>query len=129
MAMTPASTPGKALTALRLAIGGGTWIAPERAGAWYGLDVEGNPQGPYVGRLFAIRDAALGVGLLATGPEQRRLWWQVGAACDLFDAAAALLAWRRDQLDGRAAAMLGSTALIATALGIAGLLADGADPR
>lgn len=122
--MVPASIPGKALTALRFGVGAGTWIAPERAGALYGLDVEGNPQGPYVGRLFAVRDAALGAGLVATAPHERRLWWQIGAACDLLDTAAAVIAWRHRQLDGKAAAMLAGTALLATALGLAAHAAD-----
>ena len=69
----PESAPGKTLTVLRFIIGGGAWIAPRTMGRLFGLDIDANPQAPYVARLFAVRDAVLGVGLVATDGDARRL--------------------------------------------------------
>src|SRR5881227_2204597 len=62
----PESAPGRTLTVLRFIVGGGTWLAPRSMGRLFGLDIDANPQAAYVGRLFAVRDAVLGVGLVAT---------------------------------------------------------------
>jgi hypothetical protein len=120
----PESAPGKTLTALRFLIGGGTWIAPRTAGRLFGLDADANPQVPYVGRLFAVRDAVLGVGLMATSGDARRLWWRVGVACDVADAIAGLLAGRSKELPPASSAMVTGTALAAAALGAAAIAAD-----
>lgn len=120
----PRSFPGRLLTGLRLAIGTGAWVAPELSGRAFGLDPAANPQAPYIGRLFAVRDAALGVGLLASEGDARRLWWQLGIGCDLFDAAAGAIAGARDELPPAAATLTVGTALAAAALGAAALAAD-----
>jgi hypothetical protein len=44
---------------VRLSIGVAAWTAPRLAGKLFGLDVAGNPQVPYLPRLFGVRDAAL----------------------------------------------------------------------
>jgi len=120
----PASTPGKALTGTRLTIGLVAWVAPDTAGRIFGLDPGANPQSAYLGRLFAVRDAALGVGLLATTGDSRRLWWQLGIACDLFDAAAGVLGGRNGSLSKFSATSATTVALAAAAMGAAALAAD-----
>jgi hypothetical protein len=122
----PESTPGKTLAVLRFIIGGGTWLAPRTSGRLFGLDVDANPQTPYVARLFAVRDAVLGVGLVATSGDARRLWWRVGVACDMADAIAGLLAGRARELPSVSTALVTGTALGAAALGAAALAADDA---
>jgi len=122
----PESAPGKTLTVLRFLIGGGSWIAPRTSGRVFGLDVDANPQAPYLGRLFGVRDAVLGVGLVASSGDARRLWWRVGLACDVADAIAAVLAGRARELPPASTAMLTGTALAAAALGAAALVADDA---
>lgn len=120
----PESTPGKILTTLRFIVGGSSWIAPDLAGKAFGLDSDANPQASYVGRLFASRDAALGAGIVATEGDARRLWWQIGIACDVADAAAGLIALRQGRLPAPAAIMVTATACLAAGLGAAALMAD-----
>ena len=120
----PESTPGKILTTLRFIIGGSSWLAPDLAGKGFGLDPEANPQASYVGRLFASRDAALGAGIVATEGDARRLWWQIGIACDVADAAAGLIALKQGRLPAAAGVMVTATALVAAGLGAAALMAD-----
>lgn len=120
----PATTPGKVLTGTRFAIGVTAWVAPGTAGRIFGLDPDANPQAAYLGRLFAVRDAALGVGYLATTGDARRLWWQVGIACDLFDAAAGVLGGRNGSLSKFSATSATAVALAAAVMGAAALAAD-----
>ena len=39
-----------------MAIGTGSWVAPRLSGRLFGLDAVANPQLPYIGRLFGVRD-------------------------------------------------------------------------
>ena len=107
----------KSLVGLRSAIGVGAWLAPRFSGRLFGLDPEGNPQAPYLGRLFGVRDVALAFGLNSSSGAQRVQWLQIGIACDLADAAAGLLAGRRGELPARAAVLVTGTALLAATLG------------
>lgn len=120
----PESTPGKTLTVLRFIVGGGTWLAPGLMGRMFGLDADRAPELKYVGRLFGVRDAVLGVGLASTDGDSRRLWWQLGVACDVADAAAALMAMRRRDVTAGSGVLLTAFALLATGLGTAALAAD-----
>ena len=108
------------LIGARTAIGAGVWLAPRLSGRLFGLDPEANPQAPYLGRLFGVRDVALAAGL-AGSDEQRARWLRIGIACDLADALAGLLAGRRGQLPKRATVLVTATALGAAAMGIAAL--------
>jgi len=49
----------KSLATLRVAIGASAWATPRLAGKAFGLDAAGNPQSPYLARLFGIRDIAV----------------------------------------------------------------------
>lgn len=112
------------IVAVRSAIGAGAWLAPRLSGKLFGLDVDGNPQAPYLARLFGIRDVVLGVGLAGSQGKQREQWLQLGIVCDLADAAAGVLAGRAGELPGRATVMVTGTALLAAGLGIAALQAE-----
>src|SRR5947207_11592712 len=72
----------RSLAMLRMAVGTSAWATPRLAGKAFGLDAEGNPQSPYLARLFGIRDIALGVGTLSTTGEARRQWLTLGVVCD-----------------------------------------------
>jgi hypothetical protein len=111
----------KYLVVVRSAIGVGAWAAPRLSGQLFGLDLEANPQGAYLGRLFGVRDAALAVGLATNTGRQRAQWLQLGLMCDLADAAAGVLAGRRGDLPPKSTALVTATALVAAGLGVAAL--------
>ena len=109
------------LVGVRSAIGVGAWVAPRISGRLFGLDVPGNPQAPYLARLFGVRDAALAYGLQSTKGAARAQWLKVGIACDLADALAGVFAGRRGELPRFATVLVTGTALGAAALGLAAL--------
>jgi len=107
------------LGGMRLLIGVGGMLAPRFGARLFGLEPERNPGLPYTMRLFAVRDAALGAGLLGADPRDRGRWVGLGLASDASDVAAALLAGRSGALNKRAAALTAVAALSAVALGLA----------
>ena len=109
------------LIGVRTAVGAGSWVAPELSGRLFGLDAAANPQLPYVGRLFGVRDVALGAGLALSNGQSRKLWLQLGIACDAADAVAGLLAGRKGQLSKLSTVLVTAPALLGIALGVAGL--------
>ena len=113
----------KALPGLRLAIGFGAWAMPGLTGKLFGLDFGDDSESVYLGRLFGVRDVALGIGAMTTTGETRRLWWQLGVACDLADAAAGVLGLRAG-LPKRGGALATLTALSAAGMGLAVLSAQ-----
>ena len=121
--MAGADTPVTALAALRTAVGVGAWATPGLAGKAFGLRVD-DPEAVLMARLFGVRDVALAAATLAsTGPARRTLL-QAGLACDLFDAAAALLG--RRSRGGRSigpvsSALVAGVALAAAATGVVAL--------
>ena len=58
----------------RIAVGAGAWLTPNLSGRLFGLDPEGNPQLPYIGRLFGARDVVLGAGVLRSSRKQKDAW-------------------------------------------------------
>src|SRR3954462_8692409 len=111
----------KSLATLRMAIGASAWAPPRLAGKAFGLDAEGNPQSPYLARLFGVRDIALGVGTLATTGEARRQWLTLGVMCDAADAAAGIFAGRGGYLPKVPTVLVTGVALVAAGLGLAAL--------
>ena len=97
------------LAMLRLAIGVGAWLMPNVAGKLFGIDAAANPQAPYLGRLFGIRDVALAVGVMQSSGEARRQWLQLGVMCDSADTAAAVLGQRGGYLTPVTAVLAGGT--------------------
>jgi hypothetical protein len=118
--VNPESAP-TALAALRIAVGGSAWLTPNLAARLFGLDVDDNPQAPYLGRLFGVRDVALAAGTLASEGSARRNWLVAGLACDLADTAAALLGRRGGYLSTPVSALLAAPALAAVGMGIVAL--------
>jgi hypothetical protein len=110
-----------ALAGLRLAIGAASWGAPRLAGSLFGLDVEANPQAPYLARLFGVRDMALAWGALSNDGEAQRQWLLAGLGCDVADALAGIAGGRRGYLPKLTTVLVTGTALAAAALGGAAL--------
>ena len=124
------SANNTALIGIRASIGAGAWLTPQLAGRLFGLDPVANPQLPYVGRLFGIRDVALAAGVSMSNGEARKLWLQLGIMCDIADAAAGLLAGRKGELSKLSTVLVTAPALLGLALGVAALQGadDGASP-
>ena len=59
------------LVGLRTAVGAGAWLAPRLSARMFGLDPAGNPQAPYLGRLFGVRDVALALGTSSSSGSDR----------------------------------------------------------
>jgi hypothetical protein len=115
----------RSLAGLRVAVGTSAWATPRLAGKAFGLDADGNPQSPYLARLFGVRDLALGIGALATSGESRRTWLMLGVLCDAADAAAGVMAGRAGYLPKVPTVLVTGVALIAAGLGTAALASDG----
>ena len=109
------------LAVLRLLVGVVSYLAPNLGGKLFGLDTAGNPQAPYLARLFGIRDIALAVGALQTSGDARRLWLQLGVLGDAADVGAAAIGHRGGYLPTPTAIMVGGVAAAATALGATAL--------
>jgi hypothetical protein len=116
--MNPSALPG-----LRFAIGAGAWAFPRQTTKLFGLTLGGHPEAEFLGRLFGIRDIALGAGTLASSGDSQKLWWQLGIVCDLADAAAAIISIR-DGGPKRAGVLSALTALSAVGMGVAALSSD-----
>ncbi len=117
--------PRIALSALRL-VGGGAFLLPRLGVKQLGL--QDDPESAYLVRLFAARNIAMTLGLLASGRRERKLWWQAGVACDLLDAGAGVMALREGKPRQSAIAETGA-ALFAAGLGAAGLALEGRNGR
>jgi hypothetical protein len=119
----PSSLPGKLVVGGRLAFGVAFLAAPRTSMRAVGLP--GAPEAAHWSRVFGIRDAALGLGLLASRGDARRLWWRLGMLCDLGDAAAGVVSWRRGELPPRrtSVALFTGSALVGAGLGAAALAA------
>jgi hypothetical protein len=118
----------QSLVGLRGAVGAGAWLTPRISGRLFGLDPDGNPQAPYLARLFGVRDVALAVGLKSSSDSERAQWLRLGIACDLADAAAGFLAGRRGELPKLATVLVTATALSAAALGVVALQGEQPPP-
>jgi hypothetical protein len=111
----------RSLAGIRVAIGTSAWATPRLAGKAFGLDADGNPQSPYLARLFGVRDIALGIGTLTTTGESQRRWLALGMLCDAADAAAGVLAGRAGYLPKVPTVLVTGVALVAAGLGAAAL--------
>ena len=118
--------PKQALPALRIAIGTGAFATPTLAGRVFGLKTDDNHEAVFLGRLFGIRDLALGIGQTVSTGEANVLWWRLGVVCDAADAVAAFKMFKAGG-PKLAAVLGGATALSAVGLGIAALTAPSAE--
>jgi hypothetical protein len=115
------SSAVSALAGLRLAVGIVAWLFPRLAGRLFGLDVEGNPQLPYVARLFGVRDIVLGFGVATTEGEAQNAWLRAGLACDAADFAAGVLAGRDREIGPVTTVLVSAPALGGVAMGLVAL--------
>ena len=105
----------------RIAVGVVSFARPDVAATMFGLDLDSNPQGPYVARLFGSREIALGtMTLLAQGKARRNLVL-AGIGVDLADAATGVLGIQDRSVSTRTGAMLIGPAIGAVLAGVAGL--------
>jgi hypothetical protein len=102
------------LSSGRAAVGVAAWVAPRLSGRILGLDGPSAGQARLVVRLFAVRDLALAAGLQLSRGQDRRLWLQLGIACEAGILAGAQ---RRSML------ALTGPALLGVGLGVAALQA------
>jgi hypothetical protein len=86
-----AQSAALAIAAGRIVVGASLCAAPSLAAHWAGKDARGPGVGMIV-RALGARDAALGVGTLASArdPAQLRRWLLASSACDAADFAATL---------------------------------------
>jgi hypothetical protein len=120
--MDKSDTPRVLMCALR-SVGAATFLAPAVGTKTFGVGAEGT----YLVRLFAARNVALAGGLLASSRQGRRAWYQAGIACDVLDIGAGLLKLRVSEERSSTLVHTGAS-LLATLLGVAGLLTD-REPR
>jgi hypothetical protein len=114
----------KNLSLLRIVVGMLAWLTPNLAGKAFMLDVPGNPQAPYLARLFGIRDVALGAATAQSNGDARRQLVVAGLACDAADTAAALLGARAGYFSRLTGVLLALPAVAAVGMGVAALQGD-----
>ncbi len=108
------------LALARIGLGLGFYATPELALKYGMLDPQA-PQSPYLGRMFAAREIALGLVTLLAKPESKRGVIALGLAVDLADSAAGALAIRSKAVSTKAGAVLTGTAALAALTGLRGL--------
>lgn len=111
-----------AIGGTRLVLGAATYVAPSIAGTAFEVDVAQNPQAPFVARLYAARDAAIGIATITASGSARRTLTAVGAATDLGDAVAAVLAYRRGMISRSTAMKTVASAMVVGGLSTASYL-------
>lgn len=113
--------PVTGLSLARVAIGAVAVASPDLAGKLFRLDPVGNPQLPYLSRMFGAREIAIGALTLAASGSARRNLVLTGILVDASDAVAGYLAGRDGLVDQPTSAMLTAPAIGAVAAGVAGL--------
>ncbi|MEW2519206.1 hypothetical protein [Actinacidiphila alni] len=117
--MNKSDTPAVLLSTLRT-VGAAAFLAPA-VGAKK-LHINEDADGEYLVRLFAARNIALIVGVLASKGETRRLLLKAGILCDGLDVAAGILGHRKGRLK-KSTVVDTSAAATATLLGLLALSA------
>lgn len=113
--------PVTGLSLARIGIGAVAYANPGLAARLFRLDAQGNPQAPYLSRIFGSRDIVLGALTLAATGSARRNLVLAGMAADGADAVAGYLAGRDGYVDQTTSAMLTAPALMAVVAGAVGL--------
>jgi hypothetical protein len=107
----------KQLGIIRAAVGAGAWLTPRLSGKAFGLDAAGNPQSPYIARLFGARDVALAYGTMTTTGEEQDRWLVAALGCDAADALAGIAAWRGGYLSPFSSFLVTAAAVNGVVLG------------
>jgi hypothetical protein len=115
--MNPGSDTAKLMAFGRLALGAVALLFPSLAARLFMLDVTGNPQLPYMTRLFAIREIAVGAVTLTAPENARTSMVGLGMAVDGSDAVAGFAAARSGAVSKPAGIFLTGAALAAVAGG------------
>ena len=113
--------PVTGLAYARISLGSVSLLSPRRAAKVFRLDRGANPQLPYMTRLFASREVALGAITLMTTGAVRRQVIQAGIAVDAADALAGVAAAASGSVSKTTGFLLAAPALGAVAAGVAGL--------
>ena len=114
--------PVTGLSLGRIAIGATTLASPDLAGKLFRLDTRANPQLPYMARMFASREIALGTVTLFARGRSRRALAALGIAVDASDAYAGYEAGRTGAVTQQTAAFLTAPAVGAVLAGVVGVL-------
>ncbi|WP_310963536.1 DUF4267 domain-containing protein [Nocardioides terrisoli] len=109
----------------RIAIGATALASPELAAKLFRLDLPGNPQLPYMSRMFGSREVALGLATVLARGRSRRALTALGVAVDAADAYAGVEAGRSGSVTTSTSGFLTAPAVLAVAAGLAGLLSRG----
>ena len=115
--MNPGSDTVKLMAFGRLALGAVALLFPALATKLFLLDVKSNPQLPYMTRLFAIREIAVGAVTLTAPENARTSMVGLGMAVDGSDAIAGIAAARSGAVSKPAGIVLTGAALAAVAGG------------
>ena len=130
----PTSTDAQALATLqgmnpvtglslgRVVIGFISLLSPPLAGKMFLLDVDNNPQLPFLARMFGSREIALGALTLASSGTTRRNLLVAGIAVDAADAVAGQLAGREGSVSRTTGTLLSLAAVGAVGAGVVGVL-------
>ncbi len=110
---------------IRLAVGAGAWLAPRLTAKAFLLDMDANPQAPYLGRLFGARDVALGYGTMTSSGPALRKWLTAGLACDVADTLAAVAGGRDGSLTRLQTVLLLAPAITGVGMGLVALKGQG----
>jgi len=103
----------QALGIYRAFAGMSVWLAPSQMARVFAL--------AYAGRLAAVRELTLGVGLLISHGDARRTWLRLALLCDLSDTLAAATGTRSGGLPAAAAARGGAATITSGLLTLAAL--------
>lgn len=114
--------PVTGLSLGRIAIGIGALASPDLASKLFRLDGPGNPQLPYMTRMFGSREIALGAATLVSKGAARKQLIALGIAVDGADAFAGLDAFRAGSVDKQTSIGLTVPAVAAVVAGIIGFL-------
>ena len=115
--MNPGPDTVKALAVARVAIGTVALLFPSLAARLFLLSVKANPQLPYMTRLFAAREIAVGAVTLAAPENATSSMVGLGMAIDGSDAVAGIAAARSGIVSKPAGVLLAGVALAAVAAG------------
>lgn len=113
--------PVTGLSLGRIAIGIGALAAPDLATKVFRLDGPANPQLPYMTRMFASREIALGLVTLGSKGAARRQLVALGIGVDAADAYAGFDALQTGKVDQKVATGLIAPAVFAVVAGFVGL--------
>jgi hypothetical protein len=105
----------------RIAVGALSFARPGVAATMFGIDIQNNPQGAYLARLFGSREVAIGTATLLARGKTRRNLVLAGIGVDLADAATGVLGIRDKSVSVRTGAMLVGPAIGAVLAGVNGL--------